>query len=46
MDKLISRIDGGGGGGCPVLVFGITSKLYVEDPIPASVSKTEGADDE
>ena len=31
MDKLRSRIDGGGGGGCPVLVFGISSKLYSED---------------
>jgi hypothetical protein len=31
MSKLLPRIDGGGGGGCPVLVFGITKKLYVED---------------
>lgn len=46
MDKLISRIDGGGGGGCPVLVFGISSKLYVEDPIPAEASKTEDADND
>jgi hypothetical protein len=29
--KLIPRIEGGGGGGCPVLVFGITKKLYEED---------------
>ncbi|MCX6233378.1 MAG: BglII/BstYI family type II restriction endonuclease [Bacteroidetes bacterium] len=31
MSKLISRIEGGGGGGCPILVFGITNNLYVED---------------
>ena len=46
MDKLISRIDGGGGGGCPVLVFGISIKLYVEDPIPAEASKTEDVDND
>jgi hypothetical protein len=31
MSKLLPRIEGGGGGGCPILVFGITKKLYVED---------------
>lgn len=31
MRKLLPRIEGGGGGGCPILVFGITKKLYVED---------------
>lgn len=31
MSKLLPRIDGGGGGGCPILVFGITKKLYIED---------------
>lgn len=31
LSKLIPRIEGGGGGGCPILVFGITKKLYVED---------------
>jgi len=31
MCKLLPRIEGGGGGGCPILVFGITKKLYVED---------------
>lgn len=29
MCKLLPRIEGGGGGGCPILVFGITKKLYV-----------------
>jgi len=31
MSKLLPRIEGGGGGGCPILVFGISDKLYVED---------------
>lgn len=31
MAKLLPRIEGGGGGGCPLLVFGITPALYVED---------------
>lgn len=28
MSKLLPRIEGGGGGGCPILVFGITRQLY------------------
>lgn len=31
LGKLLPKLDGGSGGGCPVLVFGITRKLYVED---------------
>ena len=31
VSKLLPRIEGGGGGGCPILVFGITPKLYQED---------------
>ncbi len=30
MSKLLPRIEGGGGAGCPVLVFGIKSSLYDE----------------
>lgn len=30
MSKLLPRIEGGGGGGCPLLVFGISRSLYVE----------------
>jgi len=30
MSQLLPRIEGGGGGGCPVLVFGIGSKVYVQ----------------
>ena len=29
--KLLPRIAGGGGGGCPIIAFGITKGLYVED---------------
>jgi len=31
MSKLLPRINGGSGGGCPLLVFGISRRLYVED---------------
>jgi len=31
ISKLIPRINGGGGGGCPILVFGIKKSLFVED---------------
>lgn len=31
MSKLLPRLEGGGAGGCPTLVFGISSRLYVED---------------
>ncbi|MFQ5857499.1 MAG: BglII/BstYI family type II restriction endonuclease [Anaerolineae bacterium] len=36
MSKLIPRVEGGGGGGCPIVVFGISKKLYVEDGVPYS----------
>ena len=31
MEKLLPRIEGGSGGGCPILVFGITEGKYVDD---------------
>lgn len=31
MSKLLPRIQGGSGGGCPLLVFGIKKSLFVED---------------
>jgi hypothetical protein len=31
MAKLLPRLEGGGGGGCPVVVFGIRGAAYVED---------------
>lgn len=31
LDKLVPRLRGGSGGGCPVLVFGIKRDLYIDD---------------
>ena len=31
MAKLLPRVEGGGGGGCPVVVFGIRRAAYVKD---------------
>ena len=31
MSKLLPRIRGGGGAGCPLLIFGISKKLFPED---------------
>lgn len=31
LGKLLPRVEGGGAGGCPVLVFAITAKLFEED---------------
>ncbi|MBI4264532.1 MAG: hypothetical protein HY657_09165 [Acidobacteria bacterium] len=31
MSKLLPRLNGGSGGGCPILVFGITKKLYAKN---------------
>ncbi len=50
MSKLLPRIQGGGGGGCPILVFGIKKSLYVEDaPVaaagPADAAEPEEGDD-
>ncbi len=30
-EKLWPRLDGGGGGGCPILTFAITPNLYIDD---------------
>jgi hypothetical protein len=30
-EKLVPRLDGGGGGGCPVLTFAISERLFVDD---------------
>jgi hypothetical protein len=44
-EKLWPRLDGGGGGGCPVLTFAITPNLYVEDgpPTAATIAALEKA---
>jgi hypothetical protein len=39
--KLWPRLDGGGGGGCPVLTFAITPALYVDDGPPTSDTLAE-----
>ncbi len=41
MDKLLPRLEGGGGGGCPILAFGITSSKYVEDDLPLVETVTD-----
>jgi hypothetical protein len=45
MDKLLPRLEGGGGGGCPILAFGITRERYIEDSAPNQVSPDDGDDD-
>ncbi len=35
MSKLIPRLEGGSGGGCPVAVFGIRKEAYVDDQASA-----------
>ncbi len=44
MDKLLPRLKGGGGGGCPILAFGITRRKYIEDDAP--IVDQSGEDDE
>ena len=33
MGKLLPRLRGGSGGGCPIVVFGISEQLYVQDQL-------------
>lgn len=40
-EKLWPRLDGGGGGGCPVLTFAITPALYVDDGPPTAETAAE-----
>ena len=40
MGKLLPRVQGGGGAGCPLLVIGISKKLYVENEEPPAVTAT------
>lgn len=41
MSKLLPKIRGGGGGGCPLLVFGITKSLYIEDGVNDGANANE-----
>ena len=48
MNKLLPKLEGGGGGGCPILVFGIKPVLYSEDappPFPDAPIKQDDDDD-
>jgi hypothetical protein len=42
--KLLPKIEGGGGGGCPVLAFGITESLYTNEAAPPLL--VSGSDDD
>ena len=44
IDKLLPRLEGGSGGGCPILVFGITERLYKEDEIPPDAAGPDPGD--
>lgn len=50
MSKLLPRLEGGGGGGCPVVVFGIRRAAFVDDRLdpvaPAKVTTVTAGDDE
>lgn len=50
MSKLLPRLEGGGGGGCPVVVFGIRREAFVDDRLnpvaPAKVTTVTAGDDE
>jgi hypothetical protein len=39
--KLWPKVEGGGGGGCPILAFAITPALYVDDGPPSPKTKGE-----
>jgi hypothetical protein len=47
-EKLWPRLEGGGGGGCPVLTFAITPALYVDDgePTPEQVAEARAQPEE
>lgn len=46
LDKLIPKAEGGGGGGCPILVFAITENLYSEDDPPLLPNTPDTSDDD
>jgi Restriction endonuclease BglII len=46
MDKLLPRIEGGGGGGCPILAFGISRQKYIEDDAPIIGAEAENDEDD
>lgn len=44
-NKLFPRIEGGGGGGCPILIFGILADRFIEDEGSLLECSVEGAHD-
>jgi len=42
-EKLVPRLDGGGGGGCPILTFAISDQIYVEDEVIAPILEDHSA---
>jgi hypothetical protein len=46
LDKLLPRLDGGGGGGCPVMVVGIGKANYVDDGYVETPKEALAADQE
>jgi hypothetical protein len=46
MDKLRPRLEGGSGGGCPILVFAITKALYSLDTPPPLAPPTRSDEDD
>jgi hypothetical protein len=46
LDKLAPRIEGGGGGGCPIVVLGMTRALYVEDAMPSPSEIADAAEED
>jgi hypothetical protein len=39
--KLWPKVEGGGGGGCPILSFAITRALYIDDGSPTAQTLTK-----
>jgi hypothetical protein len=55
MSKLLPRLEGGGGGGCPVVVFGIRREAFFDDRgspvqpvqgVPAAAISTDNDDED
>jgi hypothetical protein len=44
IEKLLPRLHGGSGGGCPILIFGITEKLYREDAVADDPGEADPGD--
>jgi Restriction endonuclease BglII len=44
MSKLLPKAEAGGAGGCPVIAFGISPALYVEDDTPLSDEELRAAE--